>query len=117
MDDLPAACNSSNRRSSSAVQTLFLFRSMAVIGRLKNEILDGHQWFRSSGREVRPLRRWQRTADAERWSEDISEEVAHELRRRCDLQMRDVPFFLQDFTDRYEGRYRDVQLPLPLRLV
>ena len=54
---------------------------------------------------------------AERWSEDVSEEVAHELRRRCDLQMRDVPFFLQDFTDRYEGRYRDVQLPLPLRLV
>ena len=29
---------------------------------------------------------------AERWSEDVSEEVAHELRRRCDLQMRDVPF-------------------------
>jgi len=40
-----------------------------------------------------------------------------EIRRRCDLQMRDVPFFLQDFTDRYEGRYRDVQLPLPMRLV
>ena len=54
---------------------------------------------------------------AERWSEDVSEDVAHELRRRCDLQMRDVPFFLQDFTDRYEGRYRDVQLPLPMRLV
>jgi len=28
--------------------------------------------------------------------------------------MRDVPFFLQDFTDRYAGRYRDVQLPLPI---
>jgi hypothetical protein len=28
----------------------------------------------------------------------------------------DVPFYLQDFTDRYEGRYRDVQLPLPIRL-
>src|SRR3978361_1027978 len=27
----------------------------------------------------------------ERWSEDVSEDVAHELRRRCDLQMRDVP--------------------------
>ena len=53
----------------------------------------------------------------ERWSEDVSEDVAHEIRRRCDLQMRDVPFFLQDFTDRYEGRYRDVQLPLPMRLV
>jgi hypothetical protein len=54
---------------------------------------------------------------AERWSEDVSEDVAHELRRRCDLQARDVPFFLQDFTDRYEGRYRDVQLPLPMRMV
>jgi uncharacterized cupin superfamily protein len=31
-------------------------------------------------------------------------------------QLRDVPFFLQDFVDRYEGRYHDVQLPLPMRL-
>ena len=54
---------------------------------------------------------------AEGWSEDVSEGIAHELRRRCDLQMRDIPFFLQDFTDRYEGRYRDIQLPLPMRLV
>jgi hypothetical protein len=54
---------------------------------------------------------------AERWSEDVSEDVAHELRRRCDLQMRDIPFFLQYFTDRFEGRYQDVQLPLPMRLV
>jgi hypothetical protein len=54
---------------------------------------------------------------AEKWSQDVSADVAHELRQRCDLQMRDVPFFLQDFVDRYEGRYHDVQLPLPLRLV
>lgn len=54
---------------------------------------------------------------AEHWSQDVSEDVARELRRRCDLQGRDIPFFLQDFTDRYEGRYRDVQLPLPMRLV
>jgi hypothetical protein len=54
---------------------------------------------------------------AEGWSQDVSTDVAHELRRRCDLQMRDVPFFLQDFVDRYEGRYCDVQLPLPIRLV
>jgi hypothetical protein len=51
---------------------------------------------------------------AENWS---SEDVAHELRRRCNLQMRDVPFFLQDFVDRYEGRHSDVQLPLPMRLL
>jgi hypothetical protein len=42
---------------------------------------------------------------AERWSEDVSEDVAHELRRRCDLQMRDVPLCLQDFTECHEGRY------------
>jgi hypothetical protein len=53
---------------------------------------------------------------AENWSQDVSADVAHELRRRCDIQMRDVPFFLQEFVNRYEGRYRDVQLPLPMRL-
>jgi hypothetical protein len=54
---------------------------------------------------------------AEKWSQDVSADVAQELRRRCDLQLRDVPFFLQDFVDRYEGRHTDVQLPLPMRLV
>ena len=44
---------------------------------------------------------------AEHWSQDVSVDVAHELRRRCDLEGRDIPFFLQDFTDQYEGRYRD----------
>jgi hypothetical protein len=53
---------------------------------------------------------------AEGWSQDVSGDVAQELRHRCDLQQRDVPHHLQDFTDRYEGRYRDVQLPLPIRL-
>jgi hypothetical protein len=53
---------------------------------------------------------------AEGWSQDVSADVAAEVRQRCDLQLRDVPFFLQDFVDRYEGRYHDVQLPLPIRL-
>ena len=53
---------------------------------------------------------------AEGWCRDASPEVAHELRRRCDLQLRDIPFFLQAFVDRYEGRYQDIQLPLPMRL-
>lgn len=48
---------------------------------------------------------------------DVSTDVAHELRQRCDLQLRDVPFDLQNFVDRHEGRYRDIQLPLPTRLV
>ena len=54
---------------------------------------------------------------AEKWSQDVSAHVAHELRRRCDLQLRDVPFYLEDFVERHEGRYHDVQLPLPMRLV
>ena len=54
---------------------------------------------------------------SERWSQDVSAEVAHELRHRCDLQLRDIPFYLQDFVDRHEGRYRDIQLPLPMRMV
>jgi hypothetical protein len=54
---------------------------------------------------------------AEGWSQDVSADVAQEVRHRCDLQMRDVPFFLQDFVDRYEGRYHEVQLPLPMRQV
>ena len=53
---------------------------------------------------------------AEGWSRDFSADVAEELRRRCDLQLRDVPFFLPPFVDRYEGRYHDLQLPLPIRL-
>jgi hypothetical protein len=52
---------------------------------------------------------------AEKWSQDVSTDVAHELRRRCDVQLRE--FFLQDFVNRYEGRYHDVQFPLPMRLV
>jgi hypothetical protein len=54
---------------------------------------------------------------AEKWSQDVSGDVAAELRRRCDLQLRDVPFFLEEFVERYEGRYHDIQLPLPMRLV
>jgi hypothetical protein len=53
---------------------------------------------------------------AESWSRDVSVDVARELRERCDLHQRDIPFFLQDFVDRHEGRYSDIQLPLPIRL-
>ena len=41
-------------------------------------------------------------------------DVAHEVRYRCDLQMRDVPFYLEYYVEQYEGRYHDVQLPLPM---
>ena len=38
------------------------------------------------------------------WSEDVSEDVAFEIRRHCDLQMNDVPSSIQDFVDRREAR-------------
>jgi hypothetical protein len=34
---------------------------------------------------------------AEKWSQDVSGDVAHELRRRCDLQQRDVPVLFGRF--------------------
>jgi hypothetical protein len=39
----------------------------------------------------------------EGWSRDVSEDVAQEIRRRCDLQAQDVPSTLQDFVERHEG--------------
>ena len=53
---------------------------------------------------------------AEGWSRDVSADIAAELRRRCDLQLRDVPSGLQDFVDRHDAIDRS-QLVLPLRLV
>jgi len=50
---------------------------------------------------------------AEHWAEDVSEDVAQELRRRCDLQLRDVPSSIQDFVERHE-RYDRQQLSLRL---
>jgi hypothetical protein len=43
---------------------------------------------------------------AEGWSRDVSEDVAHELRRRCAEQARDLPSSLEQFVDRYQGQYR-----------
>lgn len=48
----------------------------------------------------------------EGWSQDASADIAQELRRRCDLQLRDVPSTIQDFVERHEGR--DGQLTLRL---
>jgi hypothetical protein len=49
---------------------------------------------------------------AERWSEDVSEDVALEIRRRCDLQMRDIPSSIQDFVECHEGSTRQRALRL-----
>ena len=49
---------------------------------------------------------------AEGWSRDVSEDVASEIRRRCDLQLRELPASIQDFVERYEDSQQ-----LTLRLV
>lgn len=48
----------------------------------------------------------------EGWSRDASEDVAKELRKRCDLQLRDVPSSIQDFVERHEGSQRQFTLSL-----
>jgi hypothetical protein len=51
---------------------------------------------------------------AERWSEDVSEDVARELRRRCDFQLHDLPSSIQDFVGRHEEDRDRRQLSLRL---
>jgi hypothetical protein len=48
----------------------------------------------------------------EGWSRDVSEDVARELRRRCDLQLRDIPSSIVDFVERLEGSSRQLTLRL-----
>ena len=42
----------------------------------------------------------------EGWARDVSEDVAAELRHRCDLQGMDVPANLEGFMDAHENRDR-----------
>ena len=49
---------------------------------------------------------------AEGWARDVSQHVAVEIRRRCDLQMTEVPANLQEFVDRHERRAALRQLRL-----
>lgn len=48
----------------------------------------------------------------EGWSRDVSEDIARELRRRCDLAGRDVPEGLTEFVERHEGPTRQLTLKL-----
>ena len=41
---------------------------------------------------------------AEGWSRDVSEDVANELRRRSDLEMRELPPNIHEFVERFEDR-------------
>ena len=50
----------------------------------------------------------------EGWARDVSEDVAHELRRRSDLQLTELPPCLEEFVSRHEASDRR---QLTLRLV
>jgi hypothetical protein len=50
---------------------------------------------------------------AERWSEDVSEDVARELRRRCHL-MRELPSTISDFVERHERGPASINLAVCL---
>jgi hypothetical protein len=50
---------------------------------------------------------------AEKWARDVSADIAQECRRRCDLQLSDVPSNIQDFVERNEchgGRQLSLRL-------
>jgi hypothetical protein len=49
---------------------------------------------------------------AEGWSQDVTEDIAQELRRRCDLQLRDEPAAIQGFVERHDGLDRQLKLRL-----
>jgi hypothetical protein len=48
----------------------------------------------------------------EGWARDISADVAEELRRRCELEIREVPLKLEGFFARYESDPRQLTLRL-----
>jgi len=49
---------------------------------------------------------------AERWSEDVSEDVAREVQRRSDMAYEDVSSTLEGFIDRHVGADRQLALRL-----
>jgi|ERR1700733_10999747 hypothetical protein len=48
----------------------------------------------------------------EGWSQDVSTDIAQELRLRCDLQMRDVPSNIHEFVEQHYGLDRQLTLRL-----
>lgn len=44
----------------------------------------------------------------ERWADDVSEDIAREIRRRADLAYEDVSSTIEEFVARYAGRERQL---------
>jgi hypothetical protein len=49
---------------------------------------------------------------AERWTQDVSKDIALEIQSRCDIDGHDVPEALEDFVDSYAGPDRLLTLRL-----
>lgn len=47
---------------------------------------------------------------AEGWARDVSDDVADEIRRRCDLQMTEVPPSLEEFIEQRRADRRQLRL-------
>ena len=48
----------------------------------------------------------------ERWANDVSDDVAHEIRRRADIAYEDVSSTIEEFVTRHTGRERKLALRL-----
>ena len=48
----------------------------------------------------------------ERWANDVSEDIAREIRRRADIAYEDVNSTIEDFVARHAGRERQLALKL-----
>ena len=49
---------------------------------------------------------------AERWANDVSEDIAREIRRRSDVAYEDLSSTIEEFVTRYAGRERQLALRL-----
>jgi hypothetical protein len=49
---------------------------------------------------------------SESWAQDVSSDIARELRRRADLAYQDLSSSIEDFVIRYAGRERQLGLRL-----
>jgi hypothetical protein len=49
---------------------------------------------------------------AERWANDVSEDIAQEIQSRADLASQDLTSSIEDFVQRYAGRERQLTLRL-----
>jgi hypothetical protein len=49
---------------------------------------------------------------AERWANDVSEDIAREIRRRADIAYEDVSSTIEEFVTRHTGRERQLALRL-----